>query len=67
MRIKLFIMAAMALAVGCSQGPEELPSDLPNPGDDTNIDSLHRPVPQDTDSMIDPRTGKPKTGETDTI
>lgn len=59
---------------GACNNAEELPSEEGNiprniPGAET-IDSMHRypPVPEiDTDSMIDPRTGKPKVPETDTI
>lgn len=64
---KLFmIVPAMLLIAACHQG-EDLPSTIPPTDNSDKLDSMHRPVPTDTDSMIEPRTGKPKTQETDTI
>lgn len=64
--ILYLIPAIMLLAASCNGGTGELPTELPV-GDPTRVDTMHRPVPTDTDSMIDPRTGKPRMGETDTI
>jgi hypothetical protein len=63
---KLFYFIPVLLLAACNGTTEELPTELPV-GQPTRIDSMHRPVPVDTDSMIEPRTGKPKTSETDTI
>jgi hypothetical protein len=65
----LGLIAVMAWTCNNSEGlPSEdgsIPRNMPGPH---NIDSMHRyPPVHDVDSMIDPRTGQPKTGETDTI
>lgn len=69
MKIKLLCALAALALWGCTQN-EEVPNEMPPgfPGNrQTGIDSAHRPPVIDTDTMIDLKTGKPKTGETDTI
>ena len=70
MKNKMILLALVAVMAGACNNSEsisegEIPRNIPS-GD--NIDSMHRyPTVPDTDSMIDPRTGQPKTAETDTI
>lgn len=75
MRTKLVALGLFTIIMGACNNSEELPSEegaVPRniPGAES-IDSMHRypPVPEadDTDSMIDLRTGKPKIPGKDTI
>ena len=70
MKNNILLLAFIAVMAGACTNSEDLPDgtiprDMPGP---ENIDSMHRypPVPG-TDTMIEPRTGQPKTTETDTI